>query len=62
MPQVQTEARRWVEVAKARKAGEAELSGNPRARSAVLRAATRSDADSRPVKFDGLGVPKVREA
>lgn len=62
MPQVETEARRWVEVAKARKAGEAELGRNPRARSATLRAASRSAASARPVKFDGLGVPQVRGA
>jgi len=62
LPQVELEARRWVDVAKARKAGEAELSRNPRSRSAMLRAATRSDAEARPMQFDGLGVPKVREA
>ena len=62
LPQVMTEERRWVEVAKARKAGEAELGRNPRARSAILRAATRSDAPARPVKFDGLGVPQIRGA
>ena len=60
LPQVQTEARRWVEIAKAAKPGEAELSRNPRARSAILRAGTRSDAAARPVRFDGLGVPRVR--
>ena len=62
LPQVEMEARRWVEVAKARKAGEAELSRNPRARSAILRAATRSDAPARQTQFDGLGVPQVRGA
>ena len=62
LPQVMTEARRWIEVAKARKAGDAEVGGNPRARSAILRAATRSDAAARPVKFDGLGVPQIRGA
>ena len=62
LPQVQTEARRWVEVAKARKAGETELGRNSRARSAILRAATRSDAPSRPVSLDGLSVPQVRGA
>ena len=60
LPQVQTEARRWVEITKAAKPGEAELSRNPRARSAILRAGTRSDAAARPVRFDGLGVPRVR--
>ncbi|SEQ01547.1 16S rRNA (cytosine1402-N4)-methyltransferase [Devosia sp. YR412] len=62
LPQVEAEARRWVEVAKARKAGEAELGRNPRARSAILRAATRSDAAQRPVSYDGLSVPQVRGA
>jgi 16S rRNA (cytosine1402-N4)-methyltransferase len=60
LPQVVGEARRWVNVAKAVKAGEAELSRNPRARSAVLRAASRSDAPSRPVSFEGLSVPQIR--
>jgi len=62
LPQVVGEARRWIEVAKAVKAGEAELGRNPRARSAILRAATRSDAKARPVSFDGLSVPQVRGA
>jgi 16S rRNA (cytosine1402-N4)-methyltransferase len=57
-----TEARRWVDVAKAVKPGEAELDRNPRARSSILRAATRSDAPARPVRFEGLGVPQVRGA
>jgi len=60
LPQVETEARRWVEIAKARKAGEAELGRNPRARSAILRAASRSDAPARPVRIEGLGVPQIR--
>jgi 16S rRNA (cytosine1402-N4)-methyltransferase len=62
LPQVETEARRWAEVAKAVKPGEEELSRNPRARSAILRAATRTDAAARPVRFEGLGVPQVRGA
>lgn len=62
LPQVVGEARRWVEVAKARKAGETELARNPRARSAVLRAASRSDAAARAVDLTGLSVPKVRPA
>lgn len=62
LPQVQTESRRWVQVAKAAKAGEAELLRNSRSRSAILRAASRSDAEARPLKFDGLSVPVVRGA
>ena len=49
-------------VAKARKAGESELAGNTRARSAILRAATRSDAPARAVSLEGLSVPQVRDA
>ncbi|KFC66385.1 Ribosomal RNA small subunit methyltransferase H [Devosia sp. LC5] len=60
LPQTQGEALRWIDVAKARKPGEAELSRNPRARSSILRAGTRSDAPARAVKFTGLGVPVVR--
>jgi 16S rRNA (cytosine1402-N4)-methyltransferase len=59
LPQVVTEARRWVDVAKAVKPGGAELDRNPRARSSILRVATRSDAPARPVRFEGLGVPQV---
>ena len=53
---------RWVEVAKARKPGSAEIDRNPRARSSILRAATRSADPARAVRFEGLGVPKVRGA
>ena len=62
LPQVETEARRWIEVRKAVKAGEAELGRNPRARSSTLRSAHRSNAPARPVRLDGLGVPQVRGA
>ncbi|WP_375452674.1 16S rRNA (cytosine(1402)-N(4))-methyltransferase RsmH [uncultured Devosia sp.] len=62
LPQAQSEARRWVEVRKAVKAGEAELGRNPRARSSTLRSALRSDAVARPVRLDGLGVPQIRGA
>jgi 16S rRNA (cytosine1402-N4)-methyltransferase len=62
LPQVATEERRWIEVAKAAKPGAAELARNPRARSSILRAATRSAAAARAVRFDGLGVPQVRGA
>ena len=62
MPQVESEPRRWVSVTKAIKAGEAELGRNPRARSATLRAGTRSPIPARPVALDGLGVPVIRGA
>lgn len=62
LPQTQGEARRWIEVAKAAKPGAAELERNPRSRSSILRAATRSTEAARPVKVDGLGVPVVRGA
>lgn len=62
LPQVVGEARRWVDVAKARKAGDSEVARNPRARSAILRAAHRSDAPARPVSAEGLSVPRIRDA
>lgn len=62
LPEVESEARRWVDVAKSRKAGERELSRNPRARSATLRSAHRSGAGARAVTFAGLGVPRLRGA
>jgi 16S rRNA (cytosine1402-N4)-methyltransferase len=60
LPQTQSEPLRWIDVAKARKPGEAELSRNPRSRSSILRTGSRSDAPARAVKFAGLGVPVVR--
>ena len=62
LPQARSDDRRWVEVAKARKAGSAETGRNPRARSAVLRGAKRSGAAARPVSIAGLGVPSFRGA
>jgi 16S rRNA (cytosine1402-N4)-methyltransferase len=61
LPQAEVEERRWI-VAKAVKPSELEVSRNPRARSAMLRAARRSGAPPRPVRFDGLGVPRIRGA
>lgn len=62
LPQRTAEARRWVDVGKAQKPGADELERNPRARSAILRAATRSDAPARPIRFEGLGMPRLRGA
>ncbi|UYO00779.1 MAG: 16S rRNA (cytosine(1402)-N(4))-methyltransferase RsmH [Devosia sp.] len=62
LPQAAAEPRRWHPVAKAVKAGSAELGRNPRARSAVLRSAVRTALDARPVRPEGLGVPVVRGA
>jgi 16S rRNA (cytosine1402-N4)-methyltransferase len=62
LPQIETETRRWVNVAKAVKPGEEELARNPRARSSILRSAQRSDAAARATRFEGLGVPQIRGA
>ena len=62
LPQVVAEAHRWVEVAKAVKPSVGETSRNPRARSAILRSARRSETPPRPVTFEGLGVPRFRGA
>lgn len=62
LPQVQTEARRWLNVRKPIKAGEAELARNPRARSSTLRSGQRAEAPARAVQWDRLGVPQVRGA
>ena len=60
LPQVVGEERRWVDVAKARKPGVAELERNSRARSAILRWAVRGTAPARPVRMEGLSVPTIR--
>jgi 16S rRNA (cytosine1402-N4)-methyltransferase len=62
LPQVAVEAPRWITVAKAVKASDAETARNPRARSATLRHARRSAAPARPVSREGLGVPDYRGA
>ena len=59
LPQMEGPARRWVDVAKPVKAGAEEVAGNPRARSAMLRAASRSTVPARPVAYEGLGVPRI---
>lgn len=57
LPQVVLEAPRWAQVHKPVKASEAEIARNPRARSAILRSAIRTDAMSRELNIAGLGVP-----
>lgn len=59
LPQAESAPRRWQRVAKAVKAGAAELADNPRARSAVLRSAVRTAEPARPVQMTGLGVPAI---
>jgi 16S rRNA (cytosine1402-N4)-methyltransferase len=59
LPLVVAPERRWVQVAKAVKPGADEVAGNPRARSAMLRAASRSAAPARPAGYEGLGVPRI---
>jgi 16S rRNA (cytosine1402-N4)-methyltransferase len=62
LPQVVTEDRRWIDVAKAVKPSAAEMARNPRARSAILRAGHRSTAAARAVNHAGLGVPRFKGA
>jgi 16S rRNA (cytosine1402-N4)-methyltransferase len=62
LPQGVPAERRWVGLAKPRRAGAAELALNPRARSAILRGARRSAAAPRPVSVAGLGLPVIRGA
>jgi len=62
LPRTEREAAAWRDVQKAVKAGEAELRRNPRARSATLRSALRSDVAARAVNYQGLGVPEPGRA
>jgi 16S rRNA (cytosine1402-N4)-methyltransferase len=62
LPMTVRDAASWVDVAKAAKAGEEELRRNPRARSATLRSAIRSDVSARAVNYQGLGVPEPGRA
>ncbi len=62
LPERAAETLRWTHIAKAVKAGSAELGRNPRARSATLRAARRSAAPARQRNDAGLGVPSIRGA
>ena len=59
LPQVERAPRAWHPVAKAVKPGAAELARNPRARSAVLRCATRTEIPARPLHAQGLGMPRI---
>jgi len=62
LPQAVAEERRWSEIAKAVRAGTAELARNPRSRSATLRRARRTGAPPRAVRLDCLGAPRIRGA
>lgn len=61
-PETPVAVRRWADVARSRKASEAELRRNPRARSATLRSGRRTGEPARPVSYAGLGFPQVRGA
>lgn len=58
LPQAEKADLRWQSVSKPVKAGKAEVERNPRARSATLRSALRTDAPARDVSYSGLGVPR----
>lgn len=60
LPQRAVEALRWSPVAKPVKASKTEIERNPRARSATLRTARRTDVEARPVSSAGLGVPNAK--
>lgn len=59
LPQHADNSEGWTKVAKASKAGKRELERNPRARSATLRSAVRTEIAPREQSNDGLGVPGV---
>ncbi len=60
LPAAIFERHRWIDVGRAVKPSAAELSRNPRSRSALLRSARRSAEPARPVSRAGLGVPELR--
>ena len=62
-PDVAPDPATFESIAKARRPGAAEETRNPRARSAVLRAAVRTEVAARePVPFKALGVPDLSSA
>jgi 16S rRNA (cytosine1402-N4)-methyltransferase len=60
MPFAEGEPMRWRKISKPKKAGEAELTRNPRARSATLRCAQRTGHAPRSFSYEGLGVPGAK--
>ena len=61
LPETKVEAPTFQDVARVVPASEVEASRNPRARSAKLRAATRSTAPARPADPSVFGLPKLPE-
>jgi len=59
LPPAAETPRRWSPVVRAVKPGAAELSRNPRARSAVLRSAQRTAEPARATSLAGLSVPSI---
>ncbi len=60
LPRQEDEGSPWHNVAKPVKPSKAELDANPRARSATLRSAVRSEHPARQTSSEGLGVPGFR--
>lgn len=58
LPQPDRAETRWT-LRKARRAGDAEVARNPRARSATLRSAIRTAAPARPYATEGLAMPVI---
>lgn len=60
MPFAEGEPMRWRGISKSKKAGNDELTRNPRARSATLRSAQRTGHAPREFSHEGLGVPGAK--